>query len=348
MRTPWLFCVLTLAACQSGASVGASCVRGSDCSAPLVCTFGRCRTECAAARDCPAGQVCLIDGAGQGACELPAIDVCSASCDPPLVCAAGHCRVECTGASDCPAGHDCVASACERAPDVDGGAVDMGSVDGGTTDAGSSDTDAGSLDAGDAALRCDPVNDAGCGVGERCGFVGPAVGCVAAGGTGTVGASCTVEADCAAGHSCQGLRCVRICRLGDGSVCGPDSACTADSVSGQTRLTTDTGIGLCSERCDLLADTGCTMGTCAFGTGGSGNDFTWCRDVGTFGEGHACGAEYQCAAGLGCHHGACRHFCRLGTGDCGSETCDPISTFSSLPQVGECEGPDAGPIDAGP
>jgi hypothetical protein len=171
----------------------------------------------------------------------------------------------------------------------------------------------------------------------RCGMVGAHPGCVASTGTTDVGQACTAESDCRVGLSCQGRRCVRICLLGHNAFCGPDLSCSVDSVSGQTRITTDDGIGFCSEECNLLTDEGCVQGTCALGTNSDGHDFTWCRDIGTTPEGGMCDLEFQCARGLGCHAHVCRRFCDLaGGGGCAAAQCTMVTTFMTRPQVGEC------------
>jgi hypothetical protein len=167
-----------------------------------------------------------------------------------------------------------------------------------------------------------------------------------AGGTGALGAVCMMESDCAAGLSCQGARCVRVCYFGDNAFCGLDNTCSYDSVSGQSFLHSANGIGLCTERCDPVADTGCpASATCGFGTGSTGNDFTWCRDIGTVTEGGTCATEYQCGAGLTCKRdtacdaGAdcyhCRPFCTT-SADCRTGTCLNISSFHTRPQIGAC------------
>jgi hypothetical protein len=331
---------LLLFACQGGSPLGTTCSRASECASPLVCRIGHCRTECVAARDCSAGQVCLVDGDGRGACELPAIDVCSVSCDAPLICASGHCRVECTSATDCPTGHVCTGNACQRADadaavDPDAGLEDAAPP---AHDAAIRHFDAVPDDAGDGGLLCDPVSNTGCGGGTRCGLTGRDPACVASTGSADVGRACTVESDCSAGLSCQGHRCVRICRLGDNAFCGPDLSCSIDSVAGQTNLTSDHGLGFCTEECNLLSGEGCAMGTCALGTNTDGRDFTWCRDIGTTIEGQACTHEFDCAAGLGCHHLFCRRFCDLAGGQCSIAACENVTSFVTQPQVGECNG----------
>lgn len=333
---------LLLFACQSGAVIGATCTRASDCESPLVCGFGRCRTECAAARDCPAGQVCLVDGAGLGACELPAIDVCSVSCDPPLRCASGHCRVECASDGECPPGHVCTANACERA-EV---AMDAGARDGATPDASAPDAghDGATSDHGDAGILCDPVAETGCASGQRCSIGGGAPTCIADTGTLALGDACSADVECGRGLSCQGGTCVRMCFVGDGAFCGDDLTCSYDSVHGQEFIRSMYGIGFCTQACDMLTDTGCPNGgTCALGTDSTGRDFTWCRDVGTVsGPTATCGSQYDCVASTFCYgSGAaarCDPFCdpTMAAATCPGGTCDLITRFTSRPQVGAC------------
>jgi hypothetical protein len=316
-----------LFACESAATLGASCTRASECSSPLVCRLARCRTECAAARDCGPGQVCLINGAGEGACEIPAIDACSLSCDPPLVCASGHCRVECAVDADCPEGHGCASGACQRSDS--------------TPDAGGSDAarDAPLPDAPlpDAGFSCDPIGGTGC-TGERCGLVDGATTCVALGGTVALGAACIAEADCSAGLSCQGERCVRVCRIGDDAACGDDLICSRDSVAGQDFLPGESALGLCTESCDLGSSIGCPpSSTCAIGVGSGGRDFTWCRELGGGAEGAACGNDLACGALLRCYMGACRTFCTIPGGTCEADFhCDGTTEFIARPQYGAC------------
>lgn len=95
--------------CESRLVLGAGCTATSECAAPLVCRFERCRTECTTARDCPLGTVC-IEEAGLGACRLPAESACASEADCPgaLICALGACRNRCVTVDDCAAGSACV------------------------------------------------------------------------------------------------------------------------------------------------------------------------------------------------------------------------------------------------
>ena len=328
----WLIAVLlSIAACQSGAALGTTCSLSSECASPLVCRIGRCRTQCAIARDCPAGQVCLITPSGLGACELPAIDVCSVSCDPPLACASGHCRVRCTTNDDCPGGHVCTANACQRADAMLDAGLEAG-------------TDA-SLDSGlppfDAGLTCDPVANTGC--AGRCGLVSGAPTCVPGGGVGALEDACTSESTCGPGLSCQGGRCVRVCFLAQAGFCAHDLTCSGDSVHGQVPLASGSGLGLCSEACDPVADQGCPVmvSSCAIGTDRTGHDFTWCRDVGASAIDGSCSNAYDCAAGLTCYMGTCHKMCDFSTtaGCPSGHHCGSIQLTSFLdrrPNVGVC------------
>lgn len=318
--------LLSIAACQSGAAIGTTCSLSSECASPLVCRIGRCRTQCSVARDCPAGQTCLITASGLGACELPAIDVCSVSCDPPLACASGHCRVQCTTDRDCPGGHVCTANACQRADTMLDARLEAGS------DTGQSPFDAG--------LTCDPVANTGC--PGRCGLVRGAPGCVAGGGAGTLHSACATEATCGPGLSCQGGRCVRVCFLARDAFCGPDLTCSSDGVSGQTSLSSSGAVGLCTEACDPVGDTGCpaTGSSCAIGTDRFGHDFTWCRDVGAIASGGACVNAFECAAGLTCYMSSCRQLCDLSASTgCTSGRCasTPLANLlAPVRDVGAC------------
>lgn len=135
--------MVVLAACQSSAAVGAPCARTSECTAPLVCRLGRCRTECASARDCGALGACIQDGS-YGVCRLEVETHCASDgdCGGSLRCAGGVCRNHCRDASDCIAGGDCVPDAVlgavcvEPTDERDAGATDSGAVDAGPGDAG--------------------------------------------------------------------------------------------------------------------------------------------------------------------------------------------------------------------
>ena len=62
------FGLLAVACTADPLELGAVCDLNSDCNAPLVCRLGKCRNECASARDCPLGTQCRLDEQGLGAC----------------------------------------------------------------------------------------------------------------------------------------------------------------------------------------------------------------------------------------------------------------------------------------
>ena len=102
-RSTFSFFVLALTACQSGAVIGATCQRASDCSSPLVCRLGRCRNECNVNRDCALGTQCFLDSAGLGACQLEQDRSCGSGggCGNGLDCLRGMCVRACTSAREC-------------------------------------------------------------------------------------------------------------------------------------------------------------------------------------------------------------------------------------------------------
>lgn len=132
-----LLCVL---GCESGAAIGTSCTRNGECGSPLVCRFGRCRTECVAQRDCPLGTTCLLDADGNGSCALRDDPDCSsgAACAEPLACVGRECVNVCMLGPECPSGSACVPIGDGRARCVRTDGVDAGLApdDAATEDAG--------------------------------------------------------------------------------------------------------------------------------------------------------------------------------------------------------------------
>lgn len=113
MRWSFSFGVAAIAllACQSAPAPGASCVRSADCAAPLACHFGRCRSGCAADRDCPSGASCLLDADGSGSCALDTDLGCESGvgreCASGLVCVADRCAQICGAGTGCATGSIC-------------------------------------------------------------------------------------------------------------------------------------------------------------------------------------------------------------------------------------------------
>jgi alpha-tubulin suppressor-like RCC1 family protein len=107
-----LVLVLIASACVEPPKLvlGEQCTLNSECDAPLVCSLTRCRKECATLRDCPVGQVCVLDDREIGVCLLPAETTCalSSACPSPLVCRGGRCGNECNADRDCVPGAECL------------------------------------------------------------------------------------------------------------------------------------------------------------------------------------------------------------------------------------------------
>jgi len=223
--------------CEARVSLGASCVSEAECPAGLACAAGRCRVGCDDVRDCTPPFACLLEPSGLGACAVAEDDACGAGCVEPLACVDDRCVQSCDVPQDCAAGQECV--------DDDYCGRPM-------------------------ALPCDLLSGEGCEAGRRCEVLeGGEVGCAAV----TVRSEdmlglhepCGPTDTCEAGLACAGGRCVRYClreSTPDGmgravTSCGPGSACFRhDEVGAPTPTPT---IGFCSQPCDPVAQTGCTV-----------------------------------------------------------------------------------------
>lgn len=105
---------VALAACQAPVSVGAVCIRTSECDESLVCATGVCRTQCGDSRDCVNAASCVTYH-GSGICVPPTTPVpCIFNTDcGALFCRNGQCVAQCTTDHDCDAG-SCLNSFCTR------------------------------------------------------------------------------------------------------------------------------------------------------------------------------------------------------------------------------------------
>lgn len=155
-------------ACQNAPLPGAACTTTASCTSPLVCRFGRCRSECSASRDCPPAARCLLTSDGTGVCSLDVDQGCESAggtvCPTGLVCIADRCEQACSGSLGCAPGAVCTPA----------GAVSycapVGGDDAAIVDAS---LDAVSVDAGTDATR----PDAGPGSGVRLVCVGDGFAC---------------------------------------------------------------------------------------------------------------------------------------------------------------------------
>jgi hypothetical protein len=178
VRSRLVLFAFLLASCEAAATAGAPCDHNDACGSPLVCRFGRCRTECVEQRDCPRGAVCLLDVNGLGSCALADDPDCSTgvACIAPLACVGRECLNVCTLGAECPAGSECVPigdgrARCVRTDGVDAGLVDAGLVDAGLVDAArdAESADGTSQDAGSCAPpSCDRPAELALGDGFAC------------------------------------------------------------------------------------------------------------------------------------------------------------------------------------
>jgi len=181
---------------------------------------------------------------------------------------------------------------------------------------------------------CDTRADTGCNAGQTCRPEGDSTGlwadCSTA-GSGTQGAGCALGGDtaCAAHHVCLGsgsaARCSRYCSAdGDCTVLGSTSWCVFQVVD-RTGASIP-GFSVCSDQCDVFADTVCSPRgeACRLNAFGRGSGAaSYCEPVGTGGQNAACpGGSADCQTGFDCYsvtgYGSiCLRYCRLPSGSPG-------------------------------
>jgi hypothetical protein len=106
LRRLFLGVLMLVGACGGGSKPppGSPCLKNTDCTNPLSCSYGACHVTCTAARDCPTGQDCIKAATGN-VCQLPSESHCNyrSDCMSPLVCALDRtCRSQCKADIDCP------------------------------------------------------------------------------------------------------------------------------------------------------------------------------------------------------------------------------------------------------
>ena len=145
-------------ASKSPVGLAAGCSINSDCNNPFVCAFSLCHQQCAASRDCSAGERC-IENDGVGVCELKAESSCAMgkTCTGALQCGPDQqCRAPCTPANE--------STACAQLQVCSGGlCYDPGELDGtaGNEGGSSSGSEAGGSSSGGDASPDGPVVEAG-------------------------------------------------------------------------------------------------------------------------------------------------------------------------------------------
>src|SRR5262245_2970734 len=118
------------------ARISDGCLINSDCNNPLVCAFRRCHNACESTRDCAAPQRCVASDKPFYVCQLADEVECSynSQCPATQVCGVdGKCRDQCSADRDCLPTQLCRTATCaEPAELVDGGLPSKPNVDAGS------------------------------------------------------------------------------------------------------------------------------------------------------------------------------------------------------------------------
>lgn len=189
----------------------------------------------------------------------------------------------------------------------------------------------------ETAAACGLVPQTGCQPGEACDLADGTDGetaCRAITTTGTADSRCTSATACAAGYTCVSAAddtslawCNKLCNVD--ADCGAGARCALGLVDENGD---PLNVMVCSNACDVLAQTGCPSGTACYPRDRTGGDFTTCDSYGTTPDFQACTASDQCLPGAACvgsgsGGGTCRPYCDLDNPSCGvGETCAPFTT----------------------
>jgi hypothetical protein len=348
------------------------CAYSSQCPSSQVCAVdGECRDQCAADRDCVAGQLCA-----QGACaepdELedgklpveedagPAGQPCSynSDCAGTLVCKSGVCVVECKQDRDCAPGLACVDGRC--APPGAGGAGGEGGAGGQAGSSGSggaTDASAGCFYNSDCtapgeicvagACKCECQGDVDCSSGEVCDGCG-CVPDVPDGAPGSYGKDCVLPSDCTGGLVCLAGRCGYECNedldCAAAGICCRQHQCVTGAACGAPDAGGDAADAAFDGGCGCLANDDC-------------DDGVWCN-----GDERCVAGCCQPALDTPCdsHNGCMQDTCFEATQDCdhapivpmdldgdghlhpscGGDDCDDDDATSFLGALERCDGAD--------
>lgn len=162
-----------------------------------------------------------------------------------------------------------------------------------------------------------------CPAGQSCQIAASTNRCIAA-GTGTEGASCVTEAQCAPGYFCAsaGSVCRRYCCGSTG--CAAGQTCIPAGVTGSAA-------GFCIVTgCDAAAQSGCPNAGCYPLALDDGTVITACLATGSLPIGETCDGTVQCVPGAACFGTTCRQICRPSSPSCDSGTCTPTPGATDL------------------
>lgn len=336
----------------------ANCTSDLECPALHGCFGGLCKRLCTSSADCTASGSSCVAANYEGA-EFPGWNFCTVACDPltpffPSLpyesCGFGN---QCFPFSD---GPDCVAFAgsqfegfpCTDSSDCQPGLF-CGSGDQcqpwcavGETECANGSSCVGfepplahegreygrCLCTPSNGSECDPATDCGCDPGTTCRALEEpdAFGCFSLAAASVAPyASCGVDSQCPALHSCIHGVCKKHCDSADD--CGGEgTSCLPLGPSGA-------GLGYCAHDCDPVSPTASLAGFPACGADAqcfpfeSGFD---CARAGAGSSGDTCDAVDDCAPGHFCSDALeCQAWCHVGASEClvGS-TCFPASSVS--------------------
>jgi cysteine-rich repeat protein len=160
--------------------------------------------------------------------------------------------------------------------------------------------------------------------------------CRAVSVAGTSDSRCSALTSCSAGYTCVG-------ELGVDSscmkFCATDAGCSGTGSRCAYGLYADNGdplnVKVCSNACDIYAQTGCPSGMGCLGFDSSAGDFTDCRIMGTKSDGQSCSSTLECRPGSLCVNdggATCHSYCKMGvSGSCPSGwTCSAFANSLTI------------------
>jgi hypothetical protein len=135
-------------------------------------------------------------------------------------------------------------------------------------------------------------------------------------GSGAVGSSCKVQADCAAGYYCAEGSCRKQCCAGDWTACDAGESCIRQLSVHAGDSIVDSGLSLCFpvDDCDPLQPGPCNGVATRECKIVDPTGAVACEPLSSAHEGDACAPPTVCAAGLSCVLEHCRKLCRATVG----------------------------------
>lgn len=217
-----------------------------------------------------------------------------------------------------------------------GGASGAGGGNGGTTSSNPTTTTGPGCEESPCKLT---APQCGCSDGDACTIDGMGgVVCVQAGGVPAGGACDDVDL-CEPGTACIGY--------GPGqnacaTFCTDDSACQGPGGQCVVTLSSQPGVTLCSENCDLTTSSGCPLAgmSCQLGLTDAMVAYTQCAPAGALVDQEICTSNADCAPGYAClpttaNDERCFHWCAVGGAACpiAGDVCAGLEVSMGVPLV---------------